>query len=1836
MRPRVLACLPQVTQPWMKLSAPAGTSDPSHLLIFRLLKLYASDPTSDQDDPLNQVIHPAACTTAQSALLELNRWWASVERLRQTGGQPPDLRVSYRAFESIFGHVFDQADTPLYHRWTSLRSKLDLSSTITPVSFQEVSDFADRELTALVGQSGPPQDSRPRLIHTRRADQMSLKETGKGISVDGTTAGTPGPLLTPPLASQTPSPPKAGRVSSTTSTWARPCTAWKLGNCVKGISCLFKHEGTPVAENRCFVCRSWTHTSWECTSPGGRSDPEKERSWTEYRERRRAAVTAGKLEKGTRCDLRKGDKRGPALQGQPRRGITTPAQAATLVNAFVDVARVETADHSAVFVPRNGVAMDSWANVWLRYKKSMPQAYFQDTVQLAYGTCLGHRDVLDKGVPVVWLPWDAAKDNIDLFPEGFLWARGCTVTRGRQCWISTPKGRQFEVKTWKTLPYVTKKDLHQILYDLPATGRSCRSGWPTVQPLTARAARVLADLDLEESAASKEEVVSVRRPDVGQDLCGHIVANPPLVTAQLPQGGHIAATAPPNAAASCSRPPDGGRRMPPAPAQALKAVLDPSKVDGEDWTQADQVTYGTGHLGTERVEATNPTVLRIRLVKEPVAPEAEASSSGKSMGGTPPPLVSSMTGPPNQPGAFPEAEASPTGKSRIRGKSTPRESSAPGPFSQAGTGRQPLMGPARAPQAWHLSVPSVASGALVQTLGLTREAKTCSDRGWRAPRYSDAAPSAVSRGTGICTKFVRRPQSAPKSSVAAAPRLGCKRLAWTLSRLCPGASGRKSQLPPVLRSSRVSSAQNQPWGTRRSGAFPDDWEERAVPVPPATTYRHPEVPQGRAPRHCLSSGFPRTMATQPGELPRAAADAATQATLQEARPQAGRKGTARTLYSSRQRRWSAQAGRRPKRPRSGTPLPVKAAGDIDRTGPVSCPGLPTATGAQSLAITGLAADVDSSAPPRSQSLQRREEPGDSDWRRWTGWRRPLTDRETARETGEVPVIPPWCGTRPQGRASIEGIPGGGSDLPGSASSAPSTATGRPGADRPPPATAGSPQPETAPQAMQEHRGPPWALDARMPEARDRSGFSGPAVTSTSAGARVGMFLITLEGGGPNFTIRQTPGQKMDADPSTSGVRPQHGHLCSGLTSPSEQASSDYEGEGIALTPEASSRAAAKGDFHGHARKGGVSAPTHQAGHSPVPATQWDYARKAASLDPASSEDGERRVETRGYVRSRGAKTRATHLGQRRGASPLTGSALRYRSDGGKVTLIRPVPRDGEHRRTGWSPFHQGATMRSRVPARPRATPTSVSPGPANRGDIAGDGPSGRAATHGWVPVSRCRDGRIIWAQDAHLTEKGQLHRSPNRPTTAQQPLDLRYARVKHSPSPSGPRESWAAPPPPTRAAPPPPAPHTPRSRRRSRSMEQGTMEPAQPAPRPVRRPLTYCPVALTGVWADTDSHSPSEDLSSLSTEEVGDNPGRTGGAATLQEVAATGQAARVIDLTGPEPGPDLPSQGRTPLSERRSQLSRGSELHRWNQCKPCPWFWKPQGCWNGKDCRHCHMCPQGEVRRRRRARHSQQPVPPPGPAPVTPPWRCQGEEVTRAATPPASRGRPPVPPSQALAPLSTGRPPVESQQIADPPHSGEGQQQPVELHLNVIVLAPTLPRAAQDLVSDPAATRGVQAPRGASRPSDQEGHSSLQHRHRHRRRRRRRHSRGRSSSLSSRRSSAKRRRKRSRRGPTPHRPKKEAREDSRKRVLEVVPYLPPLLPGCPGGASRPASEDTRQPPSPARRNPFCRGGSYRLLGGQGADNPRLHRPRRRGRGHFRFQGGSEPTSSTGAHPDDHQ
>lgn len=64
---------------------------------------------------------------------------------------------------------------------------------------------------------------------------------------------------------------------------------------------------------------------------------------------------------------------------------------------------------------------------------------------------------------------------------------------------------------------------------------------------------------------------------------------------------------------------------------------------------------------------------------------------------------------------------------------------------------------------------------------------------------------------------------------------------------------------------------------------------------------------------------------------------------------------------------------------------------------------------------------------------------------------------------------------------------------------------------------------------------------------------------------------------------------------------------------------------------------------------------------------------------------------------------------------------------------------------------------------------------------------------------------------------------------------------------------------------------------------------------------------------------------------------------------------------------EVPSPPQTQWP-RGPEASRGSALHGSGQCRPCGWFWKPEGCSHGADCCHCHMCPEGELKARKKAK----------------------------------------------------------------------------------------------------------------------------------------------------------------------------------------------------------------------------------------------------------------------------
>jgi hypothetical protein len=67
--------------------------------------------------------------------------------------------------------------------------------------------------------------------------------------------------------------------------------------------------------------------------------------------------------------------------------------------------------------------------------------------------------------------------------------------------------------------------------------------------------------------------------------------------------------------------------------------------------------------------------------------------------------------------------------------------------------------------------------------------------------------------------------------------------------------------------------------------------------------------------------------------------------------------------------------------------------------------------------------------------------------------------------------------------------------------------------------------------------------------------------------------------------------------------------------------------------------------------------------------------------------------------------------------------------------------------------------------------------------------------------------------------------------------------------------------------------------------------------------------------------------------------------------------------------PDASATLKISLTDTLGLWSTGSAAHENGTCKPCAFLWKDPkepGCQNGQACSFCHLCPPGEVKRRKK------------------------------------------------------------------------------------------------------------------------------------------------------------------------------------------------------------------------------------------------------------------------------
>ena len=340
----------------------------------------------------------------------------------------------------------------------NLENDLGLPHVITIEKMYRVAEFVDGELAFLITQGTRSNNPGLPLTDNQKRQETQTKETEKKraasakASADATAKSAAESALNDAYIS-----PQAAAgfiprkdTSTTHAIWASPCREWEQGECKRGISCKFKHEGIKFNEGRCFICGLADHTSKECEAPGGQKDPKKDEHWAEYKKRKDENSTT---DKGKGKSKGKGDSKGKKGDSKGSKGKTVRSARASAVV-------------SSTF-PAGGVGLDSWANVFLKHVEP-GEIQWNSSMKLAHGECKCELSTGPKGMPTSKVPMRENKENIDLLPLGWLWSRGCDYTWNEHGpSIKIPKGRYLQVLMWGLLPYITEDSSKKLIVDLP-------------------------------------------------------------------------------------------------------------------------------------------------------------------------------------------------------------------------------------------------------------------------------------------------------------------------------------------------------------------------------------------------------------------------------------------------------------------------------------------------------------------------------------------------------------------------------------------------------------------------------------------------------------------------------------------------------------------------------------------------------------------------------------------------------------------------------------------------------------------------------------------------------------------------------------------------------------------------------------------------------------------------------------------------------------------------------------------------------------------------------------------------------------------------------------------------------------------------------------------------------------------------------------------------------------------------------------------------------------------------------------------------------------------------
>ena len=261
-RPKLISCLPDNLKKQLTARGMQDIEDECQDIVYLLTKACMPGAADEKSAVLKMLQDPTPCSRAESALAEVQRFWSAGRRCRELGMSAPDVSVLYTAFRSIFSNVLAGANSNLQLRWMNLENDLGLPHVITIEKMYRVAEFVDGELAFLITQGTRSNNPGLPLTDNQKRQETQTKETEKKraasakASADATAKSAAESALNDAYIS-----PQAAAgfiprkdTSTTHAIWASPCREWEQGECKRGISYKFQHEGIKFNEGRCFIC----------------------------------------------------------------------------------------------------------------------------------------------------------------------------------------------------------------------------------------------------------------------------------------------------------------------------------------------------------------------------------------------------------------------------------------------------------------------------------------------------------------------------------------------------------------------------------------------------------------------------------------------------------------------------------------------------------------------------------------------------------------------------------------------------------------------------------------------------------------------------------------------------------------------------------------------------------------------------------------------------------------------------------------------------------------------------------------------------------------------------------------------------------------------------------------------------------------------------------------------------------------------------------------------------------------------------------------------------------------------------------------------------------------------------------------------------------------------------------------------------------------------------------------------------------------------------------------------------------------------------------------------